>query len=143
MIFKRFNKESFIEVNGMGGVAKEIFSLGDGQILSGEGDFFGEDLVALYVKNAKIFILAKNTIVDVLDSSLVVKYEHIDGAGTQFYISGAGGSEKIIYESWWKKFPLASLVYGYPEDKERDFCAFVVYMISNDEAKENYIKEFS
>lgn len=143
MILKRFNNESYIEVNGEGGAAKEVSSLGVGQVLSGEGDFFGGDLVALYVRDAKIFIRAKDAILDTLDSSLVIKYEHLDGGGTQFYISGVGGSVRIVYESWWKNFPLASPAYEYPEDKERDFCAFVIYVINNSEAKKTYIKEFS
>ena len=84
MIFKRFNNESYIEVNGEGGAAKEVSSLGVGQVLSGEGDFFGGDLVALYVRDAKLFIRAKDAILDALDSSLVIKYEHLDGGVLNF-----------------------------------------------------------
>lgn len=81
MILKRFNNESYIEVNGEGGAAKEASSLGVGQVLAGEGDFFGGDLVALYVRDAKLFIRAKDAILDTLDSSLVIKYEHLDRGG--------------------------------------------------------------
>ncbi|WP_217467943.1 hypothetical protein [Achromobacter pulmonis] len=122
MIFKRFNKESFIEVNGMGGAAKEIFSLGDGQILSGEGDFFGEDLVALYVKNAKIFILAKNTIVDVLDSSLVVKYEHIDGGVLNSISLVPVALKKLFTNLGGKNFLLLPLLMDIPRIKSETFA---------------------
>jgi len=143
MILRRFTSNSYIYVDEMDGGFRESASLAEGLALSGEGDFVGGNLVALYVSDAKLLLRVSDKVINLQDPVLELKYKHIDGGITQFFAADADFEVEISYESWWRNFPLASPAYGMPEDKELDFCAFVVYIVNSEVARGNYMKEYS